>query len=99
MSERKRERRAAEWHEDEEDVREIERIKSTFSPDAQERNEEFVKALGEFCEQEHPAIAMNGLAAALVGYFVHYYPMAPLEEFLGLMARGYRTEIRRRELQ
>ena len=97
MSERKRERSEAEWHE--EDVRETERVKNSFPLDAQERNEEFTQALGEFCEQEHPAIVMNGLAAALVGYFVHYYPEAPLEEFLELMARGYRTEIRRRELQ
>ena len=99
MSERKRERSETEWHQDEEDARETERVKSGFPPDAQERNEEFTRDLGEFCGQEHPAIAMNALAAALVGYFVHYYPEAPLEEFLELMARGYRTEIRRRELQ
>jgi len=84
---------------DEEDILETERVKESFPPAQRERNEAFTQALALFCEQEHPAIVMNGLASALVGYYVHYYPEETLEDFLKLMARGYRTEIRRRKEQ
>ena len=87
------------WLQDYEDAIETERVKDSYSPEKQERNEAFTRALAAFCEQEHPSIVMNALSAALIGYFVHYYPEQSLEDFLELMARGYRTEIRRREVQ
>lgn len=84
---------------DEEDAREGERVKRSYTPEAQEQNEKFVQDLGAFCEKEHPAIVMNGVASVLVSYFTHYYPEKSLDVFLGYMARAYRTKIRERELQ
>jgi len=98
MTERKRSNEA-QRSVDYEDAIETERVKASYTPENLERNERFSKELAAFCEREHPVIVMNGLAYALVVYFAHYYPEQSLEDFLELMARGYRSEIRRREMQ
>lgn len=87
------------WSVDERDILETERVKASYSPEKRERNEKFTKALGVFLEQEDPDIVMNALGAALAAYFTHYYPEQSLVDFLQLMARGYRTELRRRGMQ